>query len=297
VAREASADPIKKAEAIRDVLQSIAKVPDGLKRQVFLQQTASVFGFDEQVIITEYNKLLKSNSPAKAKHSETRDENSSATQASIPAQAFSPQEEAEMAMYGISSGSESESKIEHKPAIDTDLGVLQDCEYGVLRLLILYGPYELSEGLSVAYFLLDQLDGVEFSSEVYSKIWAEYHRAIASGQALDARQFMQYPDPEVRSLVAGFATDTIEPSANWRIKDIYIPNEINMILPLCENAVMRLNLCHAERELKRIDKILRTPNLSIEEANNVLVAQIQTKKVIVELGKRLGNVVPRSMQF
>ncbi|MEJ7661309.1 MAG: toprim domain-containing protein [Hymenobacter sp.] len=70
VAREASQDPVKKAEAIREVLQSIAKVPDGLKRQVFLQQTASVFGFEEQVIITEYNKLLKSGSPVKARPEE-----------------------------------------------------------------------------------------------------------------------------------------------------------------------------------------------------------------------------------
>ena len=59
VAREASNDPVKKAEAIRDVLHSIAKVPDAIKRQVFLQQTSATFGIDEQVLITEYNKLVK----------------------------------------------------------------------------------------------------------------------------------------------------------------------------------------------------------------------------------------------
>ncbi|WP_311136788.1 hypothetical protein [Hymenobacter cellulosilyticus] len=62
VSQEAAHDPVKKAEAIREVLQSIAKVPDPIKRQVFLQQTSTTFAIDEQVLITEYNKLVKKDS-------------------------------------------------------------------------------------------------------------------------------------------------------------------------------------------------------------------------------------------
>ena len=111
VAREASNDPVRKAEAIRDVLHSIAKVPDAIKRQVFLQQTSATFGIDEQVLITEYNKLVKA--PAqKAPDNRGNYGNGagsantgyppSANPRSAPAQPrpMTDEEEAEMLMYG-----------------------------------------------------------------------------------------------------------------------------------------------------------------------------------------------------
>ena len=64
VAREAGGDPVKKAEAIREVLHSITLVPDALKRQVFLQQTGRAFQMPEHLIESEYSKLVGQGRPA-----------------------------------------------------------------------------------------------------------------------------------------------------------------------------------------------------------------------------------------
>lgn len=311
VAREASQDPVKKAEAIRDVLQSIAKVPDGLKRQVFLQQTASVFGFEEQVIITEYNKLLKTTSPSKGRpapaahddHRESRAASPSGAPATAPPRSYSSEEEAEMAMYGVSSGSEAEvtagihpgSTLNADPSeLATPLDVLTQCEQAVLRLLVLYGPHEVQPEVSVAHYLLSQLDGTPLRNPLYARLWAECRAAFLQGQLPDLRRLAQHEDAQIRSLLADFATDRYDLSPNWRIKDIYVPTELNLIQLACDNAILRLNKCHVQRERQQCLAQLQDPRLDDNEQLNALLRYNELTKLDGQLAQLLGTVVARN---
>src|SRR5690606_4874512 len=56
--REAGKDPIKKAEAIREIVTSISVIPDPIKRSVYLQETSNLLKIEESVLISELNKLL-----------------------------------------------------------------------------------------------------------------------------------------------------------------------------------------------------------------------------------------------
>jgi DNA primase len=310
VAREASQDPVKKAEAIRDVLQSIAKVPDGLKRQVFLQQTASVFGFEEQVIITEYNKLLKTASPSKGRpapaaddHRESRAASPAGTSAAAPPRSYSSEEEAEMAMYGVSSGSESEvtagihpgSTLNANPSeLATPLDVLTQCEQAVLRLLVLYGPHEVQPEVSVAHYLLSQLDGTPLRNPLYARLWGECREEFLQGQLPDLRRLAQHEDAQIRSLLADFATDRYDLSPNWRIKDIYVPTELNLIQLACDNAILRLNKCHVQRERQQCLAQLQDPRLDDNEQLNALLRYNELTKLDGQLAQLLGTVVARN---
>ncbi len=48
-------DPIKKAEAIRDIVKSVSFVQNALKREVYLKQVSSKFGLSEQSLFNELN--------------------------------------------------------------------------------------------------------------------------------------------------------------------------------------------------------------------------------------------------
>ena len=307
VAREASADPVKKAEAIRDVLQSIAKVPDGLKRQVFLQQTASVFGFDEQVIITEYNKLLKTASPAKPRPEEPRNNapRPAATPVATPAPAapahheLTPEEEIEMAMYGSIHGSEEEKAQLAGPTTDPHalaepLDVLQQCEQAVLRLLVLYGAHELQEGVSVAHYLLSQLEGTPLRTPLYAQLWGECREAFLQGQLPDMRRLAHHEDAAIRSLLADFATERYDLSPNWRIKDIYVPTELNLLQLACDNAILRLNKCHVQRERQQCLAQINDSRLDENEQLNALLRYNELTKLDGQLAQMLGTVVARN---
>ncbi|WP_151088126.1 DNA primase [Hymenobacter baengnokdamensis] len=295
VAREASHDPVKKAEAIREVLQSIAKVPDGLKRQVFLQQTASVFGFEEQVIITEYNKLLK-----------TRPEGRGGSQppavppapTAAPRRALTPEEEAEEAMYGVSGGSEAMAGSLSSSAADaSDLGqpldVLMQCEQAVLRLLVLYGPHEVQPEVTVAHYLLSQLDGTPLRTPLYAQLWSECREAFLQGQLPDLRLLAHHPDAAIRSLLADFATERYDLSPNWRIKDIYVPTELNLIQLACDNAILRLNKCHVQRERQQCLAQLNDTRLDDNDQLNALLRYNELTKLDNQLAQMLGTVVAR----
>ena len=303
VAREASQDPVKKAEAIREVLQSIAKVPDGLKRQVFLQQTASVFGFEEQVIITEYNKLLKTGNPAKARPEEGgRGLAASAASPTPPATAsrpLTPEEEIEMAMYGATHGSEEEKSQLAGPTADPDaldqpLDVLMQCEQAVLRLLVLYGPHEVQPEVSVAHYLLSQLEGTPLRTPLYAQLWAECREGFLQGQLPDVRQLAHHEDATIRSLLADFATERYDLSPNWRIKDIYVPTELNLIQLACDNAILRLNKCHVQRERQQCLAQLNDPRLDDNDKLNALLRYNELTKLDNQLAQLLGTVVARN---
>ena len=59
VLAETKNDPIKKAGLIREVLDSIALVPNQISRSVYIQQTSQQFEIAEQTLISELNKILE----------------------------------------------------------------------------------------------------------------------------------------------------------------------------------------------------------------------------------------------
>ncbi|MEM7380076.1 MAG: DNA primase [Bacteroidota bacterium] len=50
LAEESANDPIKRAETIRDIVNSISKIPDTIKREVYIQECAQIMNISEQVL-------------------------------------------------------------------------------------------------------------------------------------------------------------------------------------------------------------------------------------------------------
>ncbi|WP_239691578.1 hypothetical protein [Hymenobacter lapidarius] len=316
VAREASNDPVKKAEAIRDVLHSIAKVPDAIKRQVFLQQTSATFGIDEQVLITEYNKLVKS--PSKAAGGGGSGGNAGnygqgagsantgypSNYGSRPAPASRPlsdEEEAEMLMYG---GQEATVEIlgagvSYQPAKaaaedeDDQTDVLKLCEREVLRLLVLYAGREVETEISVAAYLLGELGETPLTVPLFAEMWEICRQELLAGRFPDARLLAQNERADIRSLITDLATERYEISPNWRNKEIYVFNEVDLPKLACDNAVLRLNKVHVQRELDICLERLRHP-LEDAEMFEILGDIKRLKELDNELGALLGTVVGRS---
>jgi DNA primase len=303
VAREASGDPVKKAEAIRDVLNSIARVPDAIKRQVFLQQTSATFNIDEQVIITEYNKLVKT---ASGKAPVQQPGSSGQRPGQAPAAAQRPlldEEEAEMLMYGGAEAADVLSQVRPgaTPATDAEnatthdgevVDVLQICEREVLRLLVLYAGREVDTEVSVAAYLLSQFEEFPLKTPLYAEVWQLCRLELLDGRFPDARQLAQSERPDIRSLITDLATERYELSPNWRTKEIYVFNEVDMPKLACDNAILRLNKCHVQRELNACLDRLREPVDDVEMFE-ILGDIKRLKELDNELANLLGTVVPR----
>lgn len=316
VAKDAAKDPVKKAEAIRDVLTSIAKVPDGLKRQVFLQQTAVTFGFDEQVVIIEYNKIVKaasakagpavgstSGSPADSGRPASRFQEGGGQRPPLSAsRELTPEEQAELAMYGVASDGEAAVAARRTETgattsdneADPEHDILQACEREVVRLMVLYANCELTEDLLVGPYLLAQLEDTPLKTPVYAAVWDECRQELAAGRFPDVRHFSQHERADVRALVVDFATERHDLSPNWRIKDIFVPVETDLLQMACDNAVLRLNKCHVQRERQACLQLLSDPNLSEGEQFDVFLRYHELTKLDNQLAGLLGTVVARA---
>ncbi|MDW7695566.1 DNA primase [Flammeovirgaceae bacterium SG7u.111] len=56
---ETKNDPLKKAGVIRDIVESIVKIPDSIKRSVFFKECGKLLDIDEETLIIEANKIVR----------------------------------------------------------------------------------------------------------------------------------------------------------------------------------------------------------------------------------------------
>jgi DNA primase len=57
--KDAQNDPIKKADLIRDMVQSISKIPDRIQREVYIQECSRIMDISEQVLVSTLAQLVK----------------------------------------------------------------------------------------------------------------------------------------------------------------------------------------------------------------------------------------------
>ena len=60
--KEANNDPIKKAETIREIVNSIAKIPDQIKREIYIQECARIMDISENVLFSTLAQINKKES-------------------------------------------------------------------------------------------------------------------------------------------------------------------------------------------------------------------------------------------
>lgn len=57
--KQANNDPIKKAETIRDIVNSIVKIPDAIKREIYIQECAKIMDISESVLFSTLAQINK----------------------------------------------------------------------------------------------------------------------------------------------------------------------------------------------------------------------------------------------
>ena len=63
---DAQDDPIKKADLTRNIIETIALIPDLLERDAYLQQCSKLLNVKEEILSSELAKILKNKSTKEA---------------------------------------------------------------------------------------------------------------------------------------------------------------------------------------------------------------------------------------
>ncbi|PLX22262.1 MAG: DNA primase [Salinivirgaceae bacterium] len=197
--KDAGNDPIKKASVANDIVQSIAIIPDGIMRAIYLKDTASIMDMDEKVLYTEVNKVRRRRFYKNAEKQKEAPEKKVATP---------------------------DSKEIVKPNLES---VLFQAERELLWLLLQHGKTELyfeSEGeekeethenISVSSFVLDDInaDGLTFLHPVLRKVFDEMLNFQVRGMEIEEKYFVNHEDPQVVNAIVDITSKNFPLSKFW----------------------------------------------------------------------------------
>lgn len=260
--REAAGDPIKKADTIKEILGSVAKVPDPIKRAVYVKQCSVLLEMDEGVLITELNKLLRKADQKK------------------PA---GPPDNNQDIINIL-------DEIEADPVIDTDKVIaLQEQES--IRLLISYGFTEVGDNHRIYDHLLEELEDIEFQTPLYQEILALYKSTVATGKIPEPDLFIKNGSPEIRKEVINLIADRYEISQNWKDKfKINIPREKEILNSVIYTNVLRLKFRMLQKLVEgNMKELKQAREPDVQE--KLLNVHMELKKTEMELAGHLGIVV------
>jgi DNA primase len=273
---EVGNDPIKKAGLIRGIVDSIALIPDAIKRSVFVQDCSQIMGIGESVLFLELNKSLQENlkkGPGKPTSSEE-----GGVHTTVEAPVPTPFDET-------------------APVADTLNAEAQERDF--LRILLMYGEYEMpieivnEEGkrevihLSVADYLIGNLehDFMTLQSEVYSKMLKEYLELVKDNQMPSHHNFTSHEEESVRSEAVNVLTTRHQISENWKTKHgILTESEEYVIGKAAKDCLFRMKMRHVQIAAKAIESQLEGE--SNEDEVMILLAE---KKRLDEVRKQLAD--------
>lgn len=211
---QAGDDPLNKAGLINDITDTLALVPDQIKRAVYVQMTSQKFGISEDAIysrITDTRQKMLENERKEAERERMRAEREEArvnvnvaeANAGAPSEPL-PVDYGEP-VDGIDGGyipegylppeevGEPAAEAPETPKVTSEEGILLEnpvmapSEKELLVLILKYGLetldfetdseyYDKNEKFTVADFIRDAIDGREFANTVYRKTYNEYFR-------------------------------------------------------------------------------------------------------------------------
>ncbi len=274
---EAGKDPIRRAGIIRDIVESIAKIPDDIKASVFIRECSHLLQIEERTLLSELNKIRA----AKLKKT-----GQAAPQVKAP-EAFS----ADMPPDNLFEHPDPLSGGATEAAADND----QIQEREIVRLLLAFGHelvnWDDIDNMYIGSFIVQNLADVTFEDPLCVRIIDTYRQEIDSGHLPVASQFIKSPDRDIADLAITLSTSPYTLSDNWYNKHlIYVRDETVNLKATILGGLFHLKKRKVERMLDSLLQELRTET---DAANQEILMQRYTfiKGVEREISKYLGSVI------
>ncbi len=261
---ETGDDPVKKAGVIKDIVSSISRINDPVKRTVYIKECSDLLNIAESVLISEQNKLLIQQ--RKGLRSDPIPE------PEIP----------------IPPNEEQLDKLDIEQVIE-----LQERES--VRILVNYGKSKISHTeLSDQYvinYLLHEAEEIQFSNKTYRKIVELFKERLREGEVIDGNHLLDHPDEDVRRTIVDLVAEKYEISENWLDKyNIHVPHESEFLKDATYNHVIRLKFRILQRMVEEKKEILKQEQNELK-VDELLDEIIELEEVGTELANRLGNVL------
>lgn len=268
-AAEAGSDPIRKAESIREIVTSIAIIPDPVKRSVYIQETSNLLKIGEAVLLTELNKIL-----INERKKSDKDRFRKAEDAPQP---FDP-------VIDVTEPSKTDAS-----------SMIQYQERETIRLLLNYADEALKDQ-KLSDFLFHELEDVVFVNPIFSEIFEGLKEGWEKNESRTSHYFIHEGSEEIKKVVTDLIAQRYDLSAHWGDKyHIHIPGEGELLNEMAYTNVLRLKLRIIQKMLEENKQKIKEAEVSGNESevDNFLDTQIELDEAKKKLSELLGIVIAR----
>ncbi len=275
---EAQGDPVKKAGLIRDMVESIAKIPDTIKREIYVQECARIMDIKEDVLF---------NTLAQIRNKETSQQGQKSVKKGSKSMEVVPKESVE--------------KIDRQYVL----------ERKIIELLLLYGAHkETFEDLVIQENEKGELEEKQVSLElfVYEKIYLElqqdeiefanakfktlYEKIIdgltQNREAFKVDKFINLVATEEAVTVSDIILNEEKYLLHrWDTKEIYVKQKKNTIAQIVVETILSLRQFYIDQKIADLAK-----NISPEANNLDLLKDIKDYNQLHQLvAQKLNRVM------
>ena len=307
---EAGGDPLKKANLINDVADTIALIPDAVKRAVYVQACASKFEIDEQILVERVGRSRTDMILADQKQAEREAERARRN----AGQGNGPQPQMQQAPGYPDDGYMPPMPDDYIPVPEEDYDYmpsvqevpyedpyLEPCERDLLKFVLEEGctPLEFDrdsrfyvegEVLSVAEFIDGILaeDEVEFANMAYRKVYEAYFAMYDEGLSQEQMQtrLLNSMDPEISAVAREMLIEKYQITVkNYEQSLTATTTRLIQFVP---KALMTYQCRLVEQRLRKLTTELAAAG---EEAQMEILMKIsEYNKARTRLNKELGRV-------
>jgi len=280
-------DPIKKAELVKDIVRSIAIIPDQIKRSVYTQECSNLLDIPEQALINETNTILRNNiaKQTKYKSSSQRSGPSQGNDQEMPDDLFFPDE--------------FQGAPEPEPVND-----LKHWEREVIRLLVSFGDQTIQlelpseekkkeyEDVSAAVYIVDNIknDNILFEDETYQKVFDFYAQKLDKDELPTHQEFINNSDQDISKLAIDVFSVRHDLSPGWA------ENKINTTTEEMQLSMAVIRVMYAFQLSKLTALIFKNQDqLKIEKDSDkqmlLLQEQVNLQQIKLQLAAKLGRII------
>lgn len=321
----AGTDPIKRAELIGSLVQSISIIPEAIVRDVYIKECAQLLHVEDKLLVSEVAKRREKQAEQQAERAER--ERRAANAARENAEAGSNGNNADMPPSESASQQGSDYPPENVPPSDFP-GVApppfsqqeeayvsfipQEGKEGqefykyerlILQMVVRYGERVMcnvsnEEGqevpITVIEYIVDDLkeDDLAFHNPLHRQLLAEAAAHIHSEGFIAERYFMSHPDPTISKLSVELISNRYHLS-KYHSKSQKIVTDEERLYELVPLLMVNFKYAIVSEELKHIMRALQDPAVIKDEArcDSTMKRYNELREVKSLMAKRLGDRV------
>lgn len=278
-------DPILRAQVIKDVVSSIALIPDAINRNVYAQSASKILDIDEKVILADLAKkraiIIQGDSRPEL---DNTDELAPQLKQILEEKAISTPIE-------ISENTAKVAKKIHERIVYN--------EENIIRLLISYGYLPIyfknksqddEVRVFVVEFVINEIvnDDLKFEVSLFQDIFDEIQILCNNNEVPSEKYFFQHKNPEIMKKVIEICAEKYKLSEGWKDKKIIVPNEVDN---LKQATLILVNRFKLDKVLLMIESIQEKLQENPENIDELLNDFSELTRVKISISQKIGRLI------